>query len=476
MQHAERLRIADRLEGRRVTVMGLGRFGGGLGVTRWLCARGAQVLLTDIAEAAELAGPLAALGEPLATGQVVPRFGEHRDEDFAGAELVVANPAVPAPWRNPHLAAARAAGVPITTEIGLLVDLLERRGVTRTIGVTGSAGKSTTSALVATLLEAALPRVHLGGNIGGSLLERAEDFGAEDAVVLELSSAMLHWLSDVPEPWSPSIAVLTNLSPNHLDWHGDFAAYSRAKAAIRGARTLAFVTRFGIEQPEQARDAAATAAGAWWTTPPIETGDPLPIDPAAIPIALPGEHNRRNATLAIIAARIAVERWTGTTVPIEALARRCGTFQGLPHRLRTVLERDGIRFVDDSKSTTPDAALLAVRSFPDPRRVHLIAGGYDKGSDLSPLRDLAPSLGRLYAIGATGPRLAGANVSLCGTLEGAVAEAQGRLQPGDILLLSPGCASWDQFTNFEARGERFAELVRERIPASARHCPAPAPY
>jgi UDP-N-acetylmuramoylalanine--D-glutamate ligase len=469
MQHGERLRIADRLEGRRVTVMGLGRFGGGLGVTRWLCAHGARVLLTDLADAEVLAGPLASLAEPLAAGRITLRLGEHREEDFAAADLVIANPAVPTPWRNRYLAAARAASVPIATEISLLVDLLARRGVTRTVGITGSAGKSTTAALIASLLETALPRVHLGGNIGGSLLERAERFGPEDAIVLELSSAMLHWLANAPDPWSPSIAVLTNLSPNHLDWHGDFAAYSGAKAAIRGARTEAFVTRFELEQPEQAAEAARTSVGAWWATPPIETGEPLPFDPAELPLALPGEHNQRNATLAIVAARTAVERWTGAAVDVERLAVRCGAFEGLPHRLRTVLERDGIRFVDDSKSTTPDATLLAVRSFPDPQRIHLIAGGYDKGSDLSPIRDLAPALGRLYAIGATGPRLVGANVSLCATLEAAVAEASSRLRPGDILLLSPGCASWDQFTNFEARGQRFAELVREERALPARH-------
>jgi len=453
-----------------VTVMGLGRFGGGAGVARWLCERGERVLLTDLDDRTKLAGPLATLadllvggegeGEPT-PGRIVLRLGRHETTDFARAKAVVANVAVPTPERNPFLAAARDAGVPIQTEIRLTVEALEARGVRRIVGVTGSAGKSTTASLLRHLLEAPGRRASLGGNIGGSLLGGIDRLGPDDFVVLELSSAMLHWLRpDAGFPgqagWSPPIGVLTNLAPNHLDWHGSLADYLEAKSRIRGGR---FVSRFARESPEVA---ASLAAGHrdWWSRD-ARDGEPLRFDPARLPLALPGEHNRRNATLALVAAMEALDA-AGERADPDALVARVASFRGLPHRLELVLERDGLRCYNDSKSTTPDATLRAIASFPDPARIHLIAGGYDKGSDLSPLRDLAPRLGRLYAIGQTAPNLLGPNASDCRDLETAVAEAAGRIASAGgegILLLSPGCASWGTFTNFEERGERFRSLV-----------------
>ena len=446
--------------------MGLGQFGGGLGVTRWLVGRGAKVLVTDREPAEELAGPLSRLKDLVASGAVTTRLGGHDEADFESTDLVVANPAVPTPWANRYLGAARRAGVEVTTEMRLLTGELDQRGVRCTVGITGSAGKSTTSALTHHLLRQHCPGTALGGNIGGSLLDRCDALGPHDPVVLELSSAMLHWFgAEWGEPWGPSVGVLTNLLTNHIDWHGDFGHYSRSKSQIRfRARHPGdpgtFITRFHIETP----DAAATAAqalhdGPWWTTPPVLTGDPLPFSPNDIPIALPGEHNRRNATLALLVAAETCRR-LGLVVPTDRLLADVAGFGGLPHRLQLVLEREGMRFYNDSKSTTPEAALLAIRAFPSPDRIHLIAGGYDKGSDLSPVRDAAPSLGGLYAIGETAKDLAGPNCIQCGTLDGAVGEALTKMREGDVLLLSPACASWDQFTNYEERGERFTSLVR----------------
>ncbi|MFM7807906.1 MAG: glutamate ligase domain-containing protein, partial [Planctomycetota bacterium] len=172
-----------------------------------------------------------------------------------------------------------------------------------------------------------------------------------------------------------------------------------------------------------------------------------------------GTHNRRNAMLALRVAAAAI-RLDGGTPNWGALATRLGTFRGLPHRLCLVHEAAGIRWFDDSKATTPEAALLAVSCFPDRRRVHLIAGGYDKGSDLTPVAELAGSLAGVYAIGATAPAVAARGGIRCDTLEVAVRRIHASAKPGDVVLLSPACASWGQFENYQQRGLRFAELAR----------------
>ena len=205
-----------------------------------------------------------------------------------------------------------------------------------------------------------------------------------------------------------------------------------------------------------ARRAIGEAVASAWAAA-LPSGSP--------PLAIPGAHNRTNAALA--ASAVATALAARDEVVLRRAAGAMADFAGLPHRLQLVLERAGVRCYDDSKCTTPAATELAVAAFDDAARVHLVAGGYDKGVDLSPIARLAGRVAGLYAIGTTGPSIAGAaahdRATKCETLERAVRCAAPRLRPGDVLLLSPGCASWDQFENYESRGREFKRLVEELV-------------
>ena len=450
---------AEKLaRGRRCLVMGLGAFGGGLGVTRCLVQAGAaEVLVTDLSPEDKLQSSVDALRPLIQTGAVRLRLGGHDAADFRAAEVVIANPAVKQPWKNEFLAAARAAGATVSTEIRLALEGLPRE---RVIGVTGTAGKSTTSAMIAHLLDGEGRHATLAGNIGGSMLTDPPAIGPRDWVVAELSSFMLWWLGpESGQPhWSPRMGVLTNLADNHLDWHLDAAHYSGSKALLRGPGQSMFLSNFDQDDAAAAARYAALPSGAWWRhgQPAAEAA---PVESLADGCPLPGPHNRRNAMLALRVAAAAI-RLDGGEPDWTRLASRLRTFRGLPHRLCLVHEADGVRWFDDSKATTPEATLLAVSCFPERRRVHLIAGGYDKGSDLTPIAELAGSLAGVYAVGATAGAVASRGGVVCGTLDGAVARIRTSVKPGDVVLLSPGCASWGQFENYTQRGLRFAELAR----------------
>ena len=474
------------LTAKRITVMGLGRFGGGVGVTRFLVKQGADVLVTDQLEPDDLKDSLAKL-EHLPVNY---RLGEHNISDFTTCDLVVANPAVKPD--NRFLRAAQAASIPITTELRLLIEALPNRN--HTIGVTGSAGKSTTTAMIGHILGKAFtqhpalpgdqsttttPNVWVGGNIGGSLLDSIDQIGPDDWVVLELSSFMLHGLrkyKNVRETggktsvggWSPHIAVITNISPNHLDWHGSFEHYLADKQAILDAQNPdrdKAVLGPGLHDKlnHKVRDMRSREEADVRNNPPID-------------LLIPGFHNQLNATLACDACSCAGLDWI-------AAAHALADFPGLPHRLQFVLEHNGVRFYNDSKCTTPEAARLAIQSFP-PHTVHLILGGYDKGSDLKPLAAFAAkTCAALYTIGATGdtilnaaqrasthtaplpnttqPASAGVLIIPCGDLNTAVRQAIAHATPGQVVLLSPACASWDQFQNYEHRGQHFIDLVKQ---------------
>jgi len=448
---------------RRVTVMGLGRFGGGLGAVRFLAERGAKVIVTDIASEEDLAESLAELdGLPL-NGM---HLGGHREADFIEADLIVVNPAVKRD--NEFLRLAEIAGVSLTSEMSLFF----QHNPARTIGVTGSNGKSTTAAMIHSILQAAEMPSRLGGNIGRSLLPEVDTITADEWIVLELSSFQLADLDRLPV--SPDVAVVTNFSPNHLDWHGSLEEYRKAKQAI-----LRWQTPDGIAV---INDAGADVAS--WTIngrrlvfgeeasrgrQPSDTFDDQPADTGRSPVdaidlseclTLPGEHNRCNA-LAAASACMAIG------VSCDAVRAGLKAFQPLPHRLEFVGEVAGRRFYNDSLATTPESGSAALAAFDRP--VVLLAGGYDKQVDLGSLvDDIAKGVKAVALMGQTAWLLdemlderGGRRVSrsICESFESAFRWAFDQSSVGDIVLLSPGCASYDWFRNFADRGRRFVELV-----------------
>lgn len=420
------------MDERRATVMGLGSFGGGAGAARYLAERGYDVLLTDMAPAEKLVGSLDGIRDLIDSGAVTLRLGEHNVSDLTTCDLVVVNPAVKQPWENRFVRAAKAAGVRVTTEIGLVVDALPES--CRVVGITGSAGKSTTSAMTHAGLVAAGVDAVLGGNIGGSLLQA--EIAPDATVVLELSSAMLWWLAQpgcTERGTFLDVALITNIAPNHVDWHGSFEHYQVSKLGIAGMLNPhgTLLTGPGAESVR---------------APSIESAEDLPE------LATPGAHNRVNAS-----AALAVCNALGAS-RAEAI-RGIAAFPGLPHRLEHVRTHRGVRWYNDSKSTTPDASRLALDALA-PARVHLIVGGSDKGVDLTPIAELAKRAGSLLCIGQTGRTIASiAGIEPAHTLAEAVRIASETAQEGDAVALSPGCASFDQFKSFEDRGNQFRDLV-----------------
>jgi UDP-N-acetylmuramoylalanine--D-glutamate ligase len=481
--------------GQRVTVMGLGSFGGGVGVVRFLASCGALVTVTDLKPAADLAAGVAQIAD---CPNVVQRLGDHRDADFRETDLVVVSPAVPKSSR--FLQIARDAGIPITSEMNLFWE--RNRG--RTICVTGSNGKSTTTALIHALLSAArgslqmraalnenpgadipgspagaVQKVWLGGNIGKSLLPDVDQIQPDDCVVLELSSFQLEDLA-VLQP-NPHIAVVTNFTPNHLDRHETVDAYREAKqnilrwqtedrfavlnqgdADVRTWPTRARQFWFGRDD-EGRQGIFAVGFDTYKRRALFRFGPREQVLPLGRWFELPGVHNFQNALAATCTALLL------GTAPGE-IETALTKFEGLPHRLQLVARTADRRFYNDSKATTPEATMLALESFRAP--VVLLAGGYDKGIDLSRLAGeiVKRRVKAVALLGQTGEKLkwhlrqadAGGVVParVHVTLEGAFDWAAAQSAPGDVVLLSPGCASYDWFPNYEARGDEFTRLAR----------------
>jgi UDP-N-acetylmuramoylalanine--D-glutamate ligase len=336
-----------------------------------------------------------------------------------GVELLVKSPGVPG--EAPLVVAARGRGIPVWSEVELGARLLEGA---RIIGVTGTNGKTTTVELLGAIFRAAGREVAVAGNVGTPLTSIRN----ADWVVCELSSFQLE---DVHE-LACDVAVLLNLEPDHLDRHGSFEAYRDVKLRIfERARVKIVPQGLGFEGTEFSAD------------------EELPAEPL-----IRGRHNRENAAAATAAARAA-------GIADEAIADALRTFVGVPHRLEVVGEHDGVRFVNDSKATNVAAARRALAAYAD-EPVHLILGGSYKGEDFNPLAAaIGPNVRSVHLIGEEAPRLAEViDGHLDETLERAVTHAVELAAAGDVVLLSPAAASYDQFDNFEVRGDAFRNLVR----------------
>jgi UDP-N-acetylmuramoylalanine--D-glutamate ligase len=404
----------------RVLVLGLARSGQAAALA--LRRREIDVIGVDAAQGLDV-GRLREAGVEL-------HLGTEEERLLDAVETVIKSPGVPG--EAPLLAAARARGIPVWSEVELGSRLLPNP----ILGVTGTNGKTTTSELLGVMLGAPV-----AGNVGRALTDLDRQVEPEQVVVCEVSSFQLE---DVHE-FRPRVAVLLNLEPDHLDRHGSLEAYRDAKLRIfenQREEDTAIVPRGFDEVPGRGRRIE------------FEGGDPLPAEPK-----IPGAHNRENAVAATAAAR-------ALGVDDSRIAGALQSFAGVAHRLEPVAEAGGVRYVNDSKATNTAAARRAVAAFDAP--LHVILGGRGKEESYTELAlDLVGRAQRAYLIGetatalATALELAGVDHVLSGDLETAVRSAAQNARPGDVVLLAPACASYDQFHDFEERGDAFRRLARE---------------
>jgi len=435
--------VSPHFAGKRYAVLGLAR--SGLATVRALLASGAEVHAWDSRE------------EP--RHQVEMQFGgrvtlsDPVTADLTGFAGVVVSPGVPIN-RHPIGDAARRQGVPLIGDIEIFAQARPSLPPHRVVGVTGTNGKSTTTALVYHLLkEGGVPAL-MGGNIGLPILGEnplnPNDKGL-GVYVLELSSYQI----DITERLDCDVAVLLNLTPDHLDRYGSFEAYAGSKARLFGMQAighLAVVDHRAEIDHDVLRFSPSGQPFAF-----IDGVD-LPGDQADWP-SLQGPHNRANA-----AAAVAVVRHLGLDEAV--IASGLASYRGLPHRMERVAEANGVLFINDSKATNPASTAPALAAFPrqDGPRIHWIVGGLPKGDDLDECAPYFGNVATAYTIGDAGPRFAEilephVPVRRSEMMCEAIRQAIEATHPGDVVLLSPACASFDQFRDYEARGDAFRQLV-----------------
>jgi len=448
--------MAIELRNKRVLVVGLARTG--VATALFCVERGARVRATDTRTEKDLGDAIA----PLQKTGVALELGGHRQELIQDADLIIPSPGVPAD--APLLQIARAKGVIIWSEVELASRFLKGR----LIGITGSNGKTTTTSLIEHILKTAGCSTILAGNIGTPLISGVERTGEKTITVAELSSFQLELI----EKFRPNISVFLNLTPDHLDRHQTLKSYGAAKARIFENQTEADSAVLNADDPGTTPYAPTKPQVYWFSRKQrvaqgafVKENDLLfrreGIEEKVLNLAdipLPGAHNVENVLAAVAATRLA-------GVEAAAIAKGVRSFAGVEHRLEFVAEVGGVRFYNDSKATNVDATRKALDAFPG--RILIILGGKDKGSDYTvlqtPLREKAILALLIGAAAAKIEKQIAGSVAIeqAGTIERAVETAAHAARPGDIVLLAPACASFDQFQNYEHRGRVFKELVHQ---------------
>jgi UDP-N-acetylmuramoylalanine--D-glutamate ligase len=459
----------SKYKGKKVLVVGFGL--SGVAVAKYMARQGARVTVTDLKQKSELTDSVNACADL----KLEYELGRHNNKTFHTADLIVVSPGVPLNIKP--IEEAKEKNIPITSEIELAAAAIKEPLIT----ITGTNGKTTTTTLIGEMIRADGKAVFVGGNIGKPLLSYVVDGQKADVVVAELSSFQI----DLTEKLIPAVAVFTNLEEDHLDRYPDFATYSASKKRLLKACDRNSFVILNYDDANIARFSEENPGKLMWFTKrnPMEVGGSFAerftgaycngadkkivakignkdesYDISAF--RLMGEHNRENLMAAIIAART-------IGVSPKAIQSVIGSFKGVAHRLEFIRKKDGVWFFNDSKGTNVMSVKRSLEAFSPQNPVILIAGGKDKGMDFSPLAQLVQKKCKiLILVGEAKEKINRAlgdfaETFLVGTFEEAVLLAYQKSRSGDIILLSPGCSSYDMFRNFEERGDYFKKLVTQ---------------
>jgi UDP-N-acetylmuramoylalanine--D-glutamate ligase len=448
------------LKGKKVLVVGLGK--SGLAAALFLRRRGAQVTVSDLRSAQALSKEIPSLLE----AGILVEAGGHGLLTFRRQDLIVVSPGVP--LSTPELVKVRQLGLPIIGELELAARFLQGN----VLAITGSNGKTTTTTLCGEIFAAGGFETRVAGNIGLPVIEVVDQSKPGSWTVLEVSSFQL----ETTQSFHPRIAVILNITPDHLDRHGTFENYRAMKEKIFANQTAEDFLILNGDDPVTQQAASRTRAQIFWFSRSKivrcgafvmngvvmfradEQAKPVPVMPVA-DIPLKGEHNVENVLAAVCAACVA-------KIPAAAIAGAVAAFHAVEHRLEFVTSIHGVDYYNDSKATNVDATAKAIASFPG--SIHLILGGKDKDSDYTQLHALLRErVKTVYTIGSAAEKIEGqiagvTQVIRAGTLEAAVDQAATRAEAGDVVLLAPACSSFDQFENYEQRGRVFKKAVMAR--------------
>ena len=447
------------LKDKRVLVVGLGK--SGVASALFLKAHGARVTASDTKSGDELRNEIPVLLDHGITVET----GGHGERTFRGQDLIVVSPGVPVD--APLLVQARALGEPVIGEIELAAQFLPGP----IVAITGSNGKTTTTTLAGEIMTAGGLPTLVGGNIGTPAISLAERANRETVIVLEVSSFQLETI----QTFHPKVAVVLNVTPDHLDRHRSFDVYVNAKARIFENQRGDDFAVLNADDPTCVSMSTRTRAQLFWFSRQKEVEQGACVREGNIlfrqgtsqqqimqvsEISLKGAHNLENVLAAVCAGRL-------MGCQPEKIRQAVSQFKAVEHRLEFVATIRGVDYYNDSKATNVDATIKALESFP--ANIHLILGGKDKGSDYSVLNDLLRKrVKRVYTIGAAAAKIesqivsqknGGPEIVHAETLENAVRRANAVAQPGDVVLLAPACASFDQFKNYEQRGQVFKDIV-----------------